>query len=47
MYVHCINFYMFKNVYINVSEICILYIVTCWVLHATKMTGSNSDDWIY
>jgi hypothetical protein len=24
-----------------------LHIVTCIVVHATKMTGSNSDDWIY
>jgi hypothetical protein len=23
------------------------YIVTCWVVHATNMTGSSSDDWIY
>jgi hypothetical protein len=24
----------------------IIYIVTCWVVHATKMVGSISDDWI-
>jgi hypothetical protein len=22
-------------------------IVTCWVVQATNMTGSSSDDWIY
>jgi hypothetical protein len=22
-------------------------IVTCWLIHATKMTGSSLDDWIY
>jgi hypothetical protein len=25
----------------------LIYIVTCWVVHATNMTGSISDDWIY
>jgi hypothetical protein len=23
-----------------------IYIVTCWVVHVTEMTGSRSDDWI-
>jgi hypothetical protein len=29
------------------SVIPYLWIVTCKVVHATKMAGSSSDDWIY